>query len=993
MKKKILFLALVVVFIVVLSCALVACGGGGGNKTKKTEQNLEVGIANSLLTVKDGEIVLKEDATIRLQKADFTVEIVYSDGSKQAITDYTFDASGVMYTTPGSYTVVFSYNSLIYNISVRIEEGDYEELPSIPGTVDAPLTVTYSGTQYNVVDLVDEEMTGTTLSELIAGGKVSLSTLEVFSGTATSVGDYQMGLVAAKGYGWKADGYKQTEVTVYWKIEKKVLQLPTITGETTFTYDGTEKSVTVDTHGYDDVWTFSYGGNDTRKATNATLAPQEVQAIMVEEKRSNYCVVWMNEKTSDGAYAIGTITVMPMSIARPELLVEASDKVVDPETGSTTYYYDYTGETINVETNMDEYDFYLIEKGIIRDAGTYSVTFSFDSNNYDGNNYKWTGANGTLSSESYVSLTVIVRKATYAIPVQYAEYEWAMEGEYVSGVLFANAYANGFLWFTDETVDWLVESDTWLDDSRLEYNDDEEISFAAGEITLSYNFYRNDNYEPIAISVIASVEKAKQVVDIAWEPVIRQSVGTTYHTILPGENVRYAEYQGNPIDQAGYVYVATVTGAGYNTTPTYMYYYKATQADEYEQVNTVIKPGFYKTVFTLVSDDPNVMLVDDNEVEWEPLVAEWEMEKAPIYLGGYSSGTFGVYDYNAKTYYSFRTGTAKTYTFDNEYVTVTYHWYDGNSPMGWSSNFSPDSDLYIDMADYVQVANPMTYELFVWNNGTWDDAQEAVEVGRYKWVPTGVTLLNGLDEYFELIVPEFEFLILDTTVDATAMHWVNDGSYVYGEGIPYVADAPLGLHPAYVDGTDPSIGPNQSVGSHTMQVKFNNTGADGENLISVTYPVGWNDTAAYTITKKTISSADFVLSIDGNVYDGNGIVCDDNYHYASVDNPFDSYLFSVNVTDMSREWDQGAQIYAGIGRKEVGTYSYTVWITIRSTSANYEFDLSDPNLEEVTSFTPDSSDPSIFIVPIYEGTEQIEVSVDYPYILKLTFSWNIVEGE
>ena len=270
------------------------------------------------------------------------------------------------------------------------------------------------------------------------------------------------------------------------------------------------------------------------------------------------------------------------------------------------------------------------------------------------------------------------------------------------------------------------------------------------------------------------------------------------------------------------------------------------------------------------------------------------------------------------------------------------------------------------------------------------ESDDMTSVGRYQSI-MNVALKSNLEDNYEIVeYPIVYWVVLDTTIDASAMVWVNENTYEYGSGVPYVDNIPEGLEIAN------SSAPHD-VGNQTATIELMPINADGYNNVTVIYPtMGWavngthaESSTSYEVTKKYITRYDFYVTIDGHMDDVvpyNGDYRSPGYGTTLNINDFGAVL----ITDMSREWDPIAEIYAGRNQCEVGQYEYTIWVTITDSNvlSNYAFDINnEPCVEEV----------DVDSISIYdEHPDIVEPTIldtsNYCYIMKITFDWYI-EGE
>ena len=158
-KKTVLFLSALVLTAVLVfilaACSLSAETPGGGNAEAATLTGIEITVADgSTLTYQGGKIVMTLGQIRTVQKSDLTVNAVYSDGTKSAITDFTLDASSLTTDAmPGTYTVMVSYQQYTATVTVDVVDAR-AALPTIEGTT--VYSFEYSGEEIDIVAKLDE---------------------------------------------------------------------------------------------------------------------------------------------------------------------------------------------------------------------------------------------------------------------------------------------------------------------------------------------------------------------------------------------------------------------------------------------------------------------------------------------------------------------------------------------------------------------------------------------------------------------------------------------------------------------------------------------------------------------------------------------------------------------------------------------------------------------------------------------------------------------
>ena len=354
MTEKIKRLFLIVTVIALALCVTafaVACGDKeteeGGTKTPTS---LEVTLADgSTLSYSSGTITVTEGQIPTIAAGDFKVSVVYSDGSKEAVTGFTYDASTFTQNSPaGSYNISFAYSGQTAFVTVQVL--------SVPSTALAALdtettySYVYSGAAVDIIAKLDAAREGDNkLSAMIASGKIRLSTEQNLDvRTATDAGDYALQVIAAPGYAWiDANSGEDTEKTICWKIAKRTIPLPTVQGGvTSFEFTGEEITLPVDLHGYDEQITFE-NGSPTNKATYVNYGNGHYlcQALIKEAYQTNYAF-------SQDKYIVDVSewTITPKRLTVPTLVGYKNKTTAE---GVDYYHYDYTGSPLAVATSVD----------------------------------------------------------------------------------------------------------------------------------------------------------------------------------------------------------------------------------------------------------------------------------------------------------------------------------------------------------------------------------------------------------------------------------------------------------------------------------------------------------------------------------------------------------------------------------------------------------------------------------------------------------------
>ena len=1006
-KKTVLFLSALVLTAVLVfilaACSLSAETPGGGNAEAATLTGIEITVADgSTLTYQGGKIVMTLGQIRTVQKSDLTVNAVYSDGTKSAITDFTLDASSLTTdATPGSYTVMVSYQQYTATVTVDVVDAR-AALPTIEGTT--VYSFEYSGEEIDIVAKLDEgRAEADKIATLLAEGKVTVAAGENHTRTATNTGDYLLCIVAADGYvfGDETTGLV-TEQIVPWNVTKKVVPVPTAGNTTTFEYTGSEITLPVDKHGFDDVITFVNGNVPTNKATAANQGNNKnlCVAIIKTEYENNYIF-----EGNVNAVEVAEWCITPKRLAYPAVL----NGVKTTEDQFDYYHFDYNeGQPVALQTSVDGSGLFYVqglENATYVNGSFHTVSVVFDETNASRDNYRWEdGAEIT----GPIDFRVVIDPVDYVLPqavaaaTLYAETEYRPGGDYTFDACWLD--------LTTATREYLTDEGVWTDASSLTYND--TATFAAGTRTLQDLFQRSRNYNPTAIDLTVTVKPASvNLQSVSWNG--RQNKEGSTSDVGPGNFI----YNGRPqrkalvlsvwsdyLNEEGlyptvtyHVYYGTTEGV-YGSTPIQTVTVTATDREflyDYAGVGSV-GAGYYKTVATLSVDGGNYVFVRNN-VEVTAIETAWQIEKAVVTVYPNFSGTFGAWIRDG--YYSYYTGANKTIAPAPCQTTVQT----GYNLIGDPSCQDVDPDDYVDFGDLV------TY----FYNGDWQVAANTSAIGRYK-TTIGVQLKSGLDANYTLCVDYqrtdndyLEWNVLNNEIDASGMTWVNEGTYAYGAGKPYVIGLPAGLICLYSESDkdgyqDGNVGLNQ----YMITVDINSN-ADGYEGVIITLPAGWTHCenyytheiqynsgkgyADYTVTKRIITLDDLYLMIDDQKLDAPfEFEYDGQNHFAELG--FDGNLDHPYGIGIERgEWaSEGHGCYGS--QTEVGTYTFSGFLYFYNDPYdNCGFDETEARL--LTEDYVYGEGNNMFVLSVTgddHGASDV-IYLDYAYVLDFSFTWSITE--
>lgn len=1011
---SVVFLFAALVFLVT-ACSLGGSVEGGGSTAAPTMVGIEATVADgSTLNVQGDRIVMALGQISVIANGDLTVVALYSDGSRQPLTDFTVDASSLLSAeSSGLYSVFVAYGQ--YSVSITVDVVDARaSLPAIE-TVEI-YSVEYSGEEIDVVAKLDENRADEDkIATLLEAGKVTVVDGEYYTRKATDAGDYQFCLRAADGYVWgdESTGFF-TEQYVGWRIAKKVIPVPTAGETTSFVYTGSEITLPVDLHGFDDVVTLSNGGAPTNVATNAN--PGENVNLCIAYVRNEYRNNYVFEGNLD-AVEVAQWKITPRLLPYPVLLT--GTKVTENQTDY--YHFDYNeGNPVDVRTNVDGTGLFLLEGvsyATYVSGGYFTVNVTLDETKANRENYRWEDGSEITGP---VSFNVVVDPVDYTLPAAVSATTLYAETEYRPGGTYA--YDDAWLELTSATRSYLTEQGIWIDGgvSQLIYNDD--ATFAVGTRTLKYLFRRSPNYNLTEIDLTVTVKPASvKVWGYSWQGRQNVDVENNWFDVREGNFIYNGRSQRKALNLA-----ATsdyLNEEGLYPTVTYRVYYGTTEGvygQEPVQTVTVtanergevvfdyigvgsVNAGYYKTVATLSVEGGNyVFVMNGNEVT--SVETEWQIEKAVLTVYPNLLGTFGAWAWNG--YYSYFTGANKTVSLGSCSAVIETFFDDNGNKTVWGSYGGSGDDF--DLADYVEIGALHTYFF----DGDWQIAENTSAIGRYK-TTLDVSLKDGADANFTLCVYAvgedgngIEWTILNNVIDASGMGWINAGSYVYRGGAPILTGVPAGLSVRYYDLYEDGFCGGNVGANRRRAIVWAEEQADGYEGVTLTLPDGWTydkdnssnpilqtgtGTTDYAVTKKIITLDDFYLLIDGERATA-------PYEFAYV--PDHYYSSSLGMDGMAvygleverNDWNSdGHGCYNN--QNEIGTYEFGGFVyLVNNPMGNYGFDESQPYVRQLTEDYVYGEGENAFVISVTgdsHGSSNV-MYINYAYVLDFSYVWSIV---
>ena len=1020
--KRALSLFFVAFLIVALVFLVTACslggpvdGGGSGEREELSVTGLDVTVKDgSPLVYQGGRIVMSVGHILPVSSDELSVSLIYSDGTKHPINDFTVDSSSLLIdASAGTYTIIVSY--LQYSGTITVDVVDVRAaLPAID--TDSVYSFVYSGEEIDVIAKLDENRADEDkIATLIAEGKVTVSEEENYTRSATNAGDYMLRLNAADGYVWgdETTGL-MTELYIGWNVAKKVVPTPTVIGTTSFVYTGSEITLPVDLHGFDDVITLTNGALETNKATEANQGDNTnlCTALIRTECQDNY-VFGDNQVVVEVAQWV----ITPKPLAYPTIL---NGRKVTVE-GVDYYHFDYNeGQPVDVRTNVDDTGLFLTEGvsyATYVNETYFTVSVTLDETKAVRENYRWEDGAPITGPAIF---RVVIDPVDFTMPAAVASATLCAETEYRPGGTYE--YDGAWLTLTSETHALLTEQGVWFDGAVSTLTYDDEAPFVVGTRTLRYVFQPSKNYNPIEIDLTVTVRPAQILLgSVEWKGWQNVNVEGNWYNVGTGNFV----YNGLPQRKALnlYVYSSYLIDEGLYPKVTYRIYYGTTEGvygSEPVQTITVtanergeflydyagvgsVNAGYYKTVATLSVDGGNYVFVRDN-AEVTSLETTWQIEKATLTVYPNFSGTFGVWINDG--HYSYYTGENKTVTrAPCAAIISTYFDNYGNRTVWRYDGVAEDA---FDLADYAELGAPITYFF----DGDWQIAANTSAIGKYKTV-LPVHLKDGVDENFTLVLwyneaggDGVEWTILNNVIDASGMSFVNEGSYVYGTGNPTVTGVPAGLYVWYYDQYgDGFEGGGVGANRRTATVSASEY-ADGYEGVVITLPTGWvygkdNNsnpitqegvgTTDYEITKKIITLDDLYLLIDGVRAEAPYEFAYDPNHYYSSSVGMDrmaAYGIGVERNDWNADGHGCYNNQQDVGAYELGGFLYFV----NDPFGNYGFDETQPYVRLLTEDYVYGEGENAFVISVTgdsHGASNV-VYLSYAYVLDFSFTWSIV---
>ena len=659
MKKSKLLTALFALFIFV-PCAFlfVACGGNKDqNKDQeKTVSSIMVSVASNSKYYQyyDGERFNLSSTDWDFTKDDFVVKILYSDGSEEESLNYTLyvdEDFSWQEINANCYNIHFIYgNQEFANLTIKVVIED-EILPSLTGISKVEDTyyldkeLRYTGAEQNPIGYIGTENDGVTLQTLIDENKVNVSSASTIVATDANVynnGVYDYNTImleACDGYTWEIENQKVKDIVIKWNIKRQILDNPTVTSLTEYTYAYTDQNGYIE--GVERGLTFDYKGNDD----------------LIYSNDSKVCdageYTWKLQLYDDGNYAFlsGGKEVDYLEYdwkINPQALSVNAVEISDTANESGEYRYTYTGSTIKPTLNIDDgvADIFNVDYGNSGGASSnaYNVLISVDTNlDYDSNgliNFVW--ANGNAISIYYeASLPFFIDKKQVEAPsgfnasnVAFLGQEYCESGNYLYN--FNLTREAEYTSFTSETLSYLNNLQMLNNNAVFKWqNQNQSLSVGNDNKAVLY-WYSNsegayeDNYIPLEIMVTVTINKAKAVVSPYWE----QDSNTSVYSI---KRLNNSKVEG------------LVKGI------TYTYYYGESDYSTTNVATNLTDAGYYTVVANLPTNGYYELVCEDSK-----LTKQWTIEKRTFFLTNNESEMWSLSDGTSST------NNLDSYYYENE---------------------------------------------------------------------------------------------------------------------------------------------------------------------------------------------------------------------------------------------------------------------------------------------------------------------------------------
>lgn len=689
MKKKVI-LVMTLVVALVMCVMLASCnnlfGGGENNQDppKATLQSVTITVAENSRYAgyfSDGTITLPAGTTADFSRSDFVVTGQYSDNTTKTLSRYNIQTREG--TSANSFVIDFIVDgNVMKQLNVNTS---FSVLTSI---VKDDLSFEYTGEEINVLSSLRHTDGSALTSEFVAK---KFSIVEGGVPIATDAGIYTFQLRAANGYVWVEDNEEKEQIDIQWEITPKTIVLPTVVGETSFEYDGTEKTVGLNMHGFDDVLSFVDGGRDTRKGTDAGNYICSVVIRNEGKNRDNY--TFGGNHSATDAVEVGTFTINKKVLPVPTVAGKTATDGV--------YHYTYTGDVIlpdltaetdalarttDTATGDVVYDadnaVYPDVVSIVLGSGDAAAVNAGSGNNFldsgigyhainlsltDDANYAWAG-----TTESTLTIKFVIDRAQATLPADFADnfslkYIYTSDMVDIDGIYLTIApndflklvedgefaaedpsdanFGGGFM-MTDTVKDYLADNNINIGVGENcefswdgSFEDDNTVALGTYALKLVYkkgltNSNWIENYEPVETTV--SVEVVKGGLEFVFhEPsyVVGDRPQTYSFLTQPGEYTTDSGGNGQTFNSATDVFDSDAITEELSIT------FSKVADGTYTAVDEIKNAGYYKLTFDALYDHEHFVIYYYNDAEGKYIINDtfsydWQLQKRTFNFSG-----------------------------------------------------------------------------------------------------------------------------------------------------------------------------------------------------------------------------------------------------------------------------------------------------------------------------------------------------------------------
>lgn len=991
MKKK--FLSFIMAMCLIVPCAFImtACGGND-EPPKPSVQSSKANVLNvdySYDEQSDCITFLMTD-TINLQKSDFEIVQTYTDNTTKTLdtNKWILDLSEIPSApeSNSSYRIVFKYAD-------KDEEIDSINITFIASQINTldfelqPYSITYTGEEIDVVDMIDEYLTSqqqVSLTSLIESGVVIVSTENNSTRTATNSGEYFVEFAPANGYEWTAGDSSSKYVN--WRINMVEIPAPTLVNNS-LDYDyeieggypvGLAQEVEYVFGNFDNALQFVDINNnveDARFTTSATsVGYYSVRFDIKEEFAQNY------------TFDFGTYTSNSCVL---EWEINCS-RVIIPTLIQSIYTYNPNGFNPIEAGNLHNYDSSLMTltnyAGDIPQADSYSNYITAELK--DTENFVWDLGCGTTDPQR---IEFIVNKADVELPNGFDESKLKMVATWNEYITLSHLipsldeYSLTNTYWTDEAVEYMFDNGFEYYHSLLWASDIAETNLTeagAGVHTFTMLYRPNINYNAKELNVTVEILKQKLCINY-------------YLSGNDSYSPEHRVYTAQSLDITMESMAEQINVESYATDVIYSIGYKETENGEYvyndytqEQFNSIEgnlgmlmeEAGYYDLKVSVTADGNHLFYDVYKDEDTATQVCELHQ---PVVIYPHEVTMWMALEHKLDSdYYNYSSGEKQR-----------FYYKDGQSINYEIENFNDLADtttlIYVNRNTKSLVTNTMsnlptcTTYYRASESDEWVEATNTSEVGFYKnkYTFTPIDTKNIVAVPFEL---EWEIMPANVNFDSIGFEGFTNPTYsgdsvelptFRAESIP---ESVIKSGYTYKTGTGYS---NELYGWEIMEV--------GDYLTSWWFRVPNNVTVTYRNEEITFDM--FTITTDGDytTYNYNLLWSVEKYTLTAEDVNFDSYTNNQELQ------------YTGSKLSPVYEIDFIKDFDVRF---KYNFDVSKTTKQ-------DGVEVEAINVGSYETTIVVEIDKDsiildeewkesltgltedeYSYYITITINWSIVDA-